>query len=184
MKELRIKVLERVIKHMIQGNQDRAERLIESLLTAMGTAMVNEANYGNAEDPMFPARRELQRELEQDIEQDTVDASTLDDTGATPAEPAFPEDQGEEECTAEQIGQLIASLVAGGQVDDEKLGAIIDILTSDAGGMEEPALEPELEPTGEVPPPEDPESIDAGPGEFPAPGNAPVDDPNSSSFKM
>lgn len=182
MKELRIKVLERVIKHMIHGEVDRAHNLMEKLMTAVSSSIVNEFNYGGGEDPMFPARRELQRELEDDLEQDAVDNSPFDATGEMPADPAFPEggEGGDESCTSEQIGQLIADLVAAGNVDDEKLAAIVDILVGQTDM--EPSLEDPM--GGEVPPPEDPESVPAGPGEFPAAGDDVVDDPSNSSFKM
>ncbi len=139
MKKLRVKVLERVIKHTIHGEKERAARLMEKLMAAVGSQIVNEANYGNEDDPMFPARRELQRELEDDIAQDRVEDEPTElgddlpaDGGELEGEPC--DDDGE--CTPDAVAQMIADLVKAGGVDEDKLSQIVDILVGDEGGDE------------------------------------------------
>lgn len=156
MKKLRIKVLERVIRHTITGETDRAERLMSKLMTAMGSQLVNEANYGDLSDPMFPARRELQRELEDDIDQDRLkyDDTSVDngpdaglDGGEVAGDMEGPCD-GEGACSASEVAKMIQDLIAAGGLDEDKLAQIVDIIVSDEQPLDSP--EGELEPDGEL----------------------------------
>lgn len=157
MKKLRINVLERVIKHMIHGDTDRAGRLMEKLMAAIGSQIVNESNYGNSDDPMFPARRELQRELDDDIDQDRVEPEAgelaADDLGAMDAAPG----EGDEDCSADAVAQMIADLVKAGGLDEDKLAQIVDIIvgSDELEGEGEGDLGDELAPVDELPPVED-----------------------------
>lgn len=178
MKNLRVQVLERVIKHTIRGDSERAGRLMEKLMTAIGSQIVNEANYGNTDDPMFPARRELQRELEDDLELDRVDMADGEETSMTD-DPAGVPGAGEcedGECSPEVVAQMISDLIKAGGIDEDKLAQIVDIIAT-----EEPAADVEGG-EGEL-------DVDAVPGEE-VPADEPaiedpaaepaIEDPNSS----
>lgn len=156
MKQLRVQVLERIIKHMIHGEKDRADKLMEKLMAAVGSMIVNESNYANDDDPMFPARRELQRELEDDIELDRVDA---EDEPVADGEPVPADGEGceDEACSAEEVGKMISDLIASGEIDDETLGQIVDLVVAaqdNAEGLE-----------GEDVPAEDEAPVDDAAGE-------------------
>lgn len=142
MKKLNQQVLEQFIKLTIRGETERATRLMEKYISAKGAFIVNEENYGG-DDPMFPARRELQRELEDDIDSDRVDGEEGDTEIGNLA------DGGEEGCpgcedpecadcnseggaeSAEAVAQMIQDLIASGGLDQDKLAKIVDIIASD-----------------------------------------------------
>lgn len=175
MKKLKVQVLERIIKHTIHGEADRAARLMEKLIAAVGSMIVNESNYGNTDDPMFPARRELQRELEDDLEHDRVDTELPAEGGELDAE--LPAGAGEEcadgeECEdfgADAVAGMIADLVKAGGVDEEKLAQIVDILVGEMDQPEEPV------PGEELPAEEDPAAGEEVPGEGDLPPPSPLD---------
>lgn len=145
MKKLNQQVLEQFIKLTIRGESERATRLMEKYISAKGAFIVNEENYGG-DDPMFPARRELQRELEDDMDADRVDSEDGDDT-----ELGNLADQGDEGCpgcddpecadcndeggeggeSAEAVAQMIQDLISSGGLDQDKLAKIVDIIASD-----------------------------------------------------
>lgn len=163
MKKLNQQVLEQFIKLTIRGESERATRLMEKYISAKGAYLVNEENYAG-EDPMFPARRELQRELEDDMDADRVDGEDGDDT-----ELGNLADQGESECpgcddpdcdcqggegegdqSAEAVAQMIQDLISSGGLDQDKLAKIVDIIASD-DDVEGDGLDPEGEVPDEVP---------------------------------
>lgn len=159
MKELNTRVLEQVIKLMIRGEQDRAANLMEKFMAAKGAVIVNELNYAS-EDPMFPARRELQRELEDDIDMDRVDdEGALDglDDGACEDE-ACPEcgacpcecEGGEGLDSPEVVAKMIQDLIANGGLDQDVLSKIVDVIAGAEGG-EGDGLDQDGEVPAEVP---------------------------------
>lgn len=169
MKQLRIKVLERVIKHMIHGEKDRAARLMEKLMAAVGSQIINEANYGNGDDPMFPARRELQRELEDDMEQDRVEDPEADLSADLPQD-GEPTDANcdEEDCSPTAVAQMISDLVKAGGVDEDKLAQIVDIIIGGEGEESEGELDGADLGTDEVPGAEDGADLPPEDGQVPA----------------
>lgn len=163
MKKLNQQVLEQFIKLTIRGESERATRLMEKYISAKGAFIVNEENYGG-DDPMFPARRELQRELEDDMDSDRVD-SEGDDTelgnladqgeeGDCPGcdDPECADCNGSEEGpeSAEAVAQMIQDLISSGGLDQDKLAKIVDIIASD-DDVEGDGLDPEGEVPDEVP---------------------------------
>lgn len=142
MKKLNQQVLEQFIKLTIRGEHARATRLMEKYISAKGAFLVNEENYGG-DDPMFPARRELQRELEDDLDEDRVDSEDdapelggldgdVDGEGPCPecgGEPCECEDGGEND--ADAVAKMVQDLIASGGLDTDKLAKIVDIIASD-----------------------------------------------------
>ncbi len=165
MKQLRVQVLERVIKHMIHGETDRANNLMEKLMAAVGSMIVNESNYANDDDPMFPARRELQRELEDDIELDQVDAEDEGEAGLEGDVPAEGDCEDGEACSAEEVGKMISDLISSGEIDDETLGQIVDLVVAAQDNAEGLEGEEEAAPEGEDLPAEDVPGEDDVPAE-------------------
>lgn len=171
MKKLNQQVLEQFIKLTIRGESERATRLMEKYISAKGAFLVNEENYGG-DDPMFPARRELQRELEDDIASDQVDGDdtelgNLADAGGEDGCPGCEdpecadcnEDGGEGDQSAEAVAQMIQDLIASGGLDEDKLAKIVDIIASD-DDVEGDGLDPEGEVGDEVPNSGDEEGLD------------------------
>ena len=172
MKKLNQQVLEQFIKLTIRGESERATRLMEKYISAKGAFIVNEENYGG-DDPMFPARRELQRELEDDMDADRVDGEEGDDTelgnladqgegcpGCSDPECAdCNEEGGEGDQSAEAVAQMIQDLISSGGLDQDKLAKIVDIIASD-DDVEGDGLDPEGEVGDEVPNSGDEEGLD------------------------
>lgn len=158
LKQLRVKVLEQVVKNIAQGHTDRADNLIKHYLETVGTQIVNEANWANHDDPMFAARREMQRELEDDMERNRVDIG-IDDVSADGSHDSSIErdsmqvDDGECEAGASEIAELISQLITSGRLDDDKLEQILTIavggLEDDVEGDCDPGEEDCTEPTGD-----------------------------------
>lgn len=143
MKNLNQRVLEQFIKLTIRGEKERASKLMEKYISAKGAFIVNEENYGG-DDPMFPARRELQRELEDDMASDSVDAEedgaelgNLADEGDEDGcpgcdDPDCPDCNGEDgDTSADAVAQMIQDLISSGGLDQDKLAKIVDIIASD-----------------------------------------------------
>lgn len=143
MKNLNQRVLEHFIKLTIRGEKERAANLMEKFISAKGAFIVNEENYGG-DDPMFPARRELQRELEDDIASDRVDSEedgaelgNLADQGTdedcpgcdSPDCPDCNSEDGDQ--SADAVAQMIQDLISSGGLDQDKLAKIVDIIASD-----------------------------------------------------
>lgn len=174
MKKLNQQVLEQFIKLTIRGESERATRLMEKYISAKGAFIVNEENYGG-DDPMFPARRELQRELEDDMDSDRVDSEGGDDTelgnladqgdeegcpGCDDPECADCNDEGGEgDQSAEAVAQMIQDLISSGGLDQDKLAKIVDIIASD-DDVEGDGLDPEGEVGDDVPNSGDEEGMD------------------------
>lgn len=167
LKQLRVKVLEQVIKNIARGHTDRADKLIERYLEVVSAQIVNESNWSNQDDPMFAARREMQRELEDDLERNRVDLDGVDNadptTGASPfADPEGDCEGGSCDNNASEVADLVSQLITAGQLDDEKLEQILAIAIGN--------LDPEVDPDTIDPPVEGP---DAG-----ATGVEPINHPN------
>lgn len=161
MKKLNQQVLEQFIKLTIRGESERATRLMEKYISAKGAFIVNEENYAG-DDPMFPARRELQRELEDDMDADRVDSEddtelgNLADQGDEEGCPGCDDPEcadctgGEGDQSAEAVAQMIQDLISSGGLDQDKLAKIVDIIASD-DDVEGDGLDPEGDVPGEVP---------------------------------
>lgn len=140
MKNLNQRVLEQFIKLTIRGEKERASKLMEKYISAKGAFIVNEENYGG-DDPMFPARRELQRELEDDIASDSVDSEedatelgNLADEDECPGcdSPDCADCNGEGgDTSADAVAKMIQDLISSGGLDQDKLAKIVDIIASD-----------------------------------------------------
>ena len=170
MKKLFTQVLEQVVKLTIRGETERAGRLMEKYIVAKSAVMINEENYAS-EDPMFPARRELQRELEDDLDTDRVDAEdgadALDglDDEVGDGEPCPECGSAECECDgelpgADAVAKMIQDLVASGDLDEDKLAKIVDIIASDDEGVEGDGLDDDAEVPEEVPSSGDEEDLE------------------------
>lgn len=165
LKQLRVKVLEQVVKNLARGHVDRADKLIERYLEVVGTQIVNESNWSNHDDPMFAARRELQRELEDDLERNRVDleGNVGGEPGQVDGEQSPFEPEGSQECSgpecddnATEVANLVSQLITAGQLDDDKLEQILAIAIGnlDPEGDPEAAPQPEggeMVPTDEPP---------------------------------
>lgn len=195
MKKLNQQVLEQFIKLTIRGESERATRLMEKYISAKGAFIVNEENYGG-DDPMFPARRELQRELEDDIASDQVEdegpeLGNLADEGGEGCPGCEDPDcadcgseGGEGDQSAEAVAQMIQDLISSGGLDEDKLAKIVDIIASD-DDVEGDGLDPDGEVPEEVPA-SDEDGIDELPPEGGETGALDMDsdNPEDAHLKM
>lgn len=167
LKQLRVKVLEQVVKNIARGHTDRADKLMERYLETVSAQIVNESNWSNQDDPMFAARREMQRELEDDLERNRIDLDSVDGMDPTPDASPFADPEGgcdNGSCdNASEVADLVSQLITAGQLDDEKLEQILAIAIG--------SLDPEADPENIDPPVNGPDSgtMDADPINHPNP---------------
>lgn len=172
----RVEALKQVIEHTIKGERELAEALFKQVATSSAREiMMRESNYALDDDPEFDGRREMQRELEDDLASGQMEPGADEmggacaECGAEPCECA-PEEGGDADAT---IDAIVSKLEAG-DVDDEVLSMILDMVNdegSEEGGLSEPGLEgepgaepgvePEAGPEGDSPVGDDGE-IDLG----------------------
>ena len=157
----RVEALKQVIAHTIKGERELAESLFKEVSTAAAREiMMREANYALDDDPEFDGRREMQRELEDDLDSGNMEPGA-DEMGGCPecgSEPCECE-VAPEGGTADDTIDAIVSKLEAGDVDDEVLAMILDMVNDETEGEEggldgelgakgEPGLEPEADPAG------------------------------------
>lgn len=154
----RVEALKQVIAHTIKGERELAEALFKQVATSAAREILGEANYALDDDPEFDGRREMQRELEDDLEAGQMEPGA-DEMGGCPecgAEPCecAPEEGGDADAT---IDAIVSKLEAG-DVDDEVLAMILDMVNDETeggegelGGEVDPELDPEADPEAAVP---------------------------------
>lgn len=140
-KQARVDTLRQVILHTINGERDLAEAMFKQVITAAGRRIVmGESNYSVDGDPEFDARRELQRELEDDLDGAEAGGDVTDLDGEANV------DVGGEDCGDCEVIDAIVSKLEDGNVDDEVLAQILDLLVGEEGGEEGPeGIEGELD---------------------------------------
>lgn len=144
-KQQRVEALRQMVMHSIKGEQDLAETLFKSVVAAHGrNIVIGESNYSVDGDPEFDARREFQREMEDDLESGDIEG----ELGG--AEGEVDDLEGEDLGDGDVIDAIVAKLEAG-EVDDETLAQILDILVDVEGGEEGPEGVEGGEEVGEVP---------------------------------
>lgn len=133
-KQARVEALRQTIMHTIKGEHELAETLFKTVATAASRRIVmGESNYSLDDDPEFDARRELQRELEDDLAGGDVGGEVGGDVDGGLDGDLGCEDGGD----CEIIDAIVAKL-EDGEVDDDTLAQILDLLVDEEGGEEGP----------------------------------------------
>lgn len=168
----RVEALKQVITHTINGDRELAESLFKQVSTASAREiLVREANYSVDDDPEFDARREMQRELEDDLDSGRMEpgADEMGDEEACPECGAAPC-----ECSVDgEDGGMIDDIVSkleNGEVDDEILAAILDLVSQGDEPSDLEGGEPNLDDTIDGEP-----GVDGEPGIDDVPGDEEID---------